>query len=71
MVAALVVFLATDEAASINGCTFWAGGGDIGIFSRREVRSSIYKDGTWTLEELADIMPKSLAKGLVNPAPPE
>ena len=71
MVAALVVFLATDEAANINGCTFWAGGGDIGIFRDREVRSSIYKDGTWTLDELTDIMPRSLAKGLVNPAPPE
>lgn len=71
MVAPMVVFLATDEAAYINGRTFLVGGGDIGIFREREVRSSIHKDGTWTVDELLNIIPKSLAKGLVNQAPPQ
>ena len=71
MIAPLVVYLATDEAANINGCNFWVAGGEIGIFHDREVRNSIYKDNFWTLDELVDIIPKSLAKGLVNPAPPE
>ena len=71
MVAPLVVFLATDEAANINGCTFRVIGGEIGIYSEPMIRSSVYKDGTWTLDELISIIPKSLAKGLVNPALPE
>ena len=71
MVAPLVVYLASDEAASINGRTFWIIGGEIGLYSEPEVVRSIYKDGAWTLDELVDIMPKSLSKGLVNPAPPQ
>jgi NAD(P)-dependent dehydrogenase (short-subunit alcohol dehydrogenase family) len=69
MVAPMVVFLATDEAGDINGCTFSVSGGEIGIFREREVTSSIYKDGTWTLDELIDVVPRSLTKGLANPAP--
>ena len=71
MIAPLVVYLATDEAANINGCNFWVAGGEIGIFRDREMRNCIYKDDIWTLGELVNIMPKSLAKGLINPAPPE
>lgn len=71
MVAPLVVYLCTDEAANINGCTFWVGGGEIGIYSEPEVKSRIYKDGIWTLEELINIVPRTLARGLVNPAPPQ
>jgi len=71
MIAPLVVYLATDEAANINGCTFWVVGNEIGIFREREIRCRIFKDDIWTLDELIDIMPKSLAKGLINPAPQE
>jgi len=71
MIAPLVVYLATDEAANINGYTFWVGGGRIGIYSEPEVRSSIIKDGIWTVSELIDIMPRTLARGLVNPASPQ
>ena len=70
MVSPLILYLATDEAADINGCNFWVAGAEIGIFRDREVRSSIYKDGTWTLDELVNIIPRSIAKGLVNPSPP-
>lgn len=71
MIAPLVVYLATDEAANINGYTFWVGGGRIGIYSEPEVRSSIIKEGIWTVSELIDIMPRTLARGLVNPASPQ
>jgi 3-oxoacyl-[acyl-carrier protein] reductase len=71
MIAPLVVYLATDEAANINGYTFWVGGGRIGIYSEPEVRSSIIKDGIWTVSELIDIMPRTLTRGLVNPASPQ
>lgn len=52
-----------------NGCTFWVGDGRIGIYSEPEIRASIIKDGTWSLEELVDVMPRTLARGLVNPSP--
>ena len=71
MIAPLVVYLSTDEAANINGCTFWVGGGRIGIYSEPEVRSWINKDGMWTLDELVKIVPVTLARGLVNPYPPQ
>ena len=71
MVAPLIVYLATDEAANINGCTFSVSGGEIGIFRERDIRGMIYKDGIWTLDELIAIMPHSISKELINPAPVE
>jgi len=61
MVSPMVVYLATDEAANINGRTFSVGGSEIGVFREREVSSSIYKDGIWTLDELISLVPKRLA----------
>ena len=69
MLAPMVVYLSTDEAANVNGCTFSVSGGEIGIFRERYVHSRIYKDGVWTQDQLSDIMPKSITRGLVNPAP--
>jgi len=71
MIAPLVVYLATDQAASVNGCTFFVGGGVIGIYTEPEVKAQIEKAGVWTLGELLDIMPKKITKGLVNPASPK
>jgi NAD(P)-dependent dehydrogenase (short-subunit alcohol dehydrogenase family) len=71
MIAPLVVYLATNEAANINGCNFFVGGGVIGIYSEPQVTAQIEKPGVWTLDELLDIMPKKVTKGLVNPAPPK
>ncbi len=65
-----VVYLATDEAASINGCTFLISGDQIALYSEPVVAKTIYKDGTWTLDELSAIVPSTLAAGLVNPAGP-
>jgi 3-oxoacyl-[acyl-carrier protein] reductase len=67
-IAPLVVYLATDAAASINGKTFFVGGGEIGLYSEPAVVSSIFKDGFWGVKELVDLMPKSLTKGFW-PAP--
>jgi len=70
MVAPLVVYLATDEAAYINGRIFWVAGGELGVFRQREISNKIYKDGIWALDELIDIVPKSLLKDeLIDIAP--
>jgi len=66
-----VVFLCTDEAANINGCTFDVHGGDIGLYSEPAIIKSIHKDGIWTVDELCKLIPKTLATGLVNPSPPK
>ena len=71
MVAPVVVYLATDETSNINGCTFLVGGGQIGIYTEPEVKAQIEKAGVWTLDELMDIMPKQVTKGIINPAPPK
>ncbi len=67
----LVVFLCTDEAADINGCTFSVGGGEIHLYSEPQYWRSIYKEGIWDVDELCQLMPRTLAVGLVNPSPPQ
>ena len=67
-IAPLVVYLATDAAANINGKTFFVGGGEIGLYSEPAITASIFKDGFWGVKELVDLMPKSLTKGFW-PAP--
>ena len=69
-VAPIVVFLATDAAANINGCVFGAKGGQIALISHPAPVKSIFKEGRWTLDELLNIVPDTLAADLVNPAPP-
>jgi NAD(P)-dependent dehydrogenase (short-subunit alcohol dehydrogenase family) len=69
-VAPIVAYLATDQAAHINGRVFYASGGNLSLFSNPEPMRTLYKDGRWTLDELMRLMPRSLAQGLVNPAPP-
>jgi len=67
----LVVFLCTDEAANINGYTFDVHGGEIGLYSEPIQVRSILKEGIWTVDELCEIVPTTLAAGLVNPSPPQ
>jgi NAD(P)-dependent dehydrogenase (short-subunit alcohol dehydrogenase family) len=68
-VAPIVAYLATEQAAHINGRVFYASGGNLSLFSNPAPEKTLYKDGRWTLDELMRLMPRSLAQGLVNPAP--
>jgi len=70
-VAPLVVYLCTDQAANINGCTLKVMGGEVGIYPEPETIRNIYKEGTWTVGELMRVMPMTIEAGLVNPAPPK
>jgi hypothetical protein len=76
-VSPFVVFLCTEEAAkaNINGRTFLVVGGKIALYTEPELINTITKDwqknGPWTLDELVARVPKEVAKGLVNPAPPK
>jgi NAD(P)-dependent dehydrogenase (short-subunit alcohol dehydrogenase family) len=68
--APLLVYLASDEAANINGCTFWVLGNRIHLYSDPVPVKTIYKAERFTVDDLRALMPKSLAADLVNPAPP-
>jgi len=70
-IAPFVVYLATDEAAGINGRTFLLTAGQVSLYTEPVPEKTIYKDGMWTVDELAAVIPATLAAGLVNPAPPQ
>jgi len=70
-IAPIVVYLATDAAANINGQTFGSSGGTISLYQNPVPMKSIHKEGRWTLDELDGVMPGTLSAGLVNPSPPQ
>ncbi len=70
-VAPMVVFLASDYATNVNGQFFLCSGGSVSLLSQPRPVKTIHKsEGRWTLDELEELVPLTLAEGLVNPAPP-
>jgi NAD(P)-dependent dehydrogenase (short-subunit alcohol dehydrogenase family) len=66
-IAPLVVYLASEQSGNINGRIFEVWNGHVGIFVEPPpVQEVIKKQGSFTPEELAKIIPQTLAKGL-NP----
>ena len=70
-IAPLVVWLASDESADINGRTFHVETGRIALYSEPVRERIMVKTGGFTIDELFNAMPTTLAAGLVNPAPPQ
>jgi len=70
-VAPFVAYLASDQAASINGQTFLVYGGAITKLSLPRRVRTIFKQGRWDMEELRELAPQHLTQGLVNPSPPQ
>jgi NAD(P)-dependent dehydrogenase (short-subunit alcohol dehydrogenase family) len=69
-VAPMAAFLVSDFAAHVNGQFFLCAGASISLLSQPRPVNTIHKDGRWTLDELDEIVPVTLAEGLANPAPP-
>jgi 3-oxoacyl-[acyl-carrier protein] reductase len=69
-VAPMVAFLASDFAAGVNGQFFLCAGSSISLIALPRAEKTIYKEGRWTLDELDELVPVTLAEGLANPAPP-
>ena len=65
------VYLCTEAGGSITGQVIATGGWPMSLYSPRHVVKSIHKNGRWTLDELDDLIPISLAAGLVNPVSPQ
>jgi NAD(P)-dependent dehydrogenase (short-subunit alcohol dehydrogenase family) len=59
---AAVLYLASDEAAGINGQVIGASRGRVALYSRPTEIRGIYKDGVWTLDELTEVMPSTIAR---------
>jgi NAD(P)-dependent dehydrogenase (short-subunit alcohol dehydrogenase family) len=70
-VAPMVAFLASDYAANVNGHFFLCAGTSYSLLSQPRAEKTIYKEGRWTLDELDELVPATLAEGLKNPAPPK
>lgn len=69
-VAGLVVYLASEKAANVNGCCFEVWHGHIGIYvDPPPVEQVLWKDGRWTVEELMETMPATLTKNKVHDLP--
>ena len=68
-IAPMVAWLASDEAAHVNGHVFHVTEGLISRLNEPEPVKSINKDGQWTVEELVRVMPVTLGYELLNPAP--
>jgi len=63
-VAVLVIFLASEPADHVNGCVFEVYNGHVGMFEEPPpVKQVLWKDGHFTAEELANIIPQTLTKG--------
>ena len=70
-IAPLVVWLASDDAANVNGRTFFVQTGTVAIYSEPVQEKALVKVGGWTIDELFQFMPTTVAAGVVNPSPPQ
>ena len=63
-VSPMVVYLSTDEAYNINGCVFFVEQGIVGLYPEPTLVKTIFKDSRWTVDELTDLIPRTLAAGI-------
>ncbi len=70
-IAPFACYLASEEAAHINGQAFRVERGMIGIYNDPELRATLSypEDKVPTFEELASLVPRSLLQNYTNPAP--
>jgi len=69
-IAPLVVWLASDDAANVNGRTFFVERGRVGLYSEPVLEKQLVKPGGWTIDELFMFMPATMTRD-VNPDPPQ
>ena len=68
-VAPFVTWLASDEAAHVNGHIFHITEGLVSLMNEPEAVKTIHKESKWTVEELAKVFPATIGVELFNPAP--
>jgi NAD(P)-dependent dehydrogenase (short-subunit alcohol dehydrogenase family) len=70
-IAPFVCYLASDMAGNVNGQTFLVYGGNITLLSLPRRVRTIFKNGQWDLDELKEMVPANITRGLPNPSPPQ
>lgn len=70
-IAPLVVYLASEGAANVNGNTFYASGGEISLLHEPMPWRTLFKKGMWEASDLARLVPGQLLRDVRNPAPAE
>lgn len=68
-VAALVAYLASDEAQYVNGQVIGVGGDRISLWSRPQIVASAFESGPWTVEALQRRFRATIGKDLSNNPP--
>jgi NAD(P)-dependent dehydrogenase (short-subunit alcohol dehydrogenase family) len=68
-IAPMVAYLASDEAWNVNGQQFLVYAGVVAVLHHPVPWKTLFKEGTWTLDELSAQVP-SLLEGTRNPSPP-
>ena len=63
-VAPIVAYLASDAAAGVTGHLFAAYGYNIGLIAQPKIVKTLRADHRWTVEELADVVPRAFADEL-------
>ncbi|HYA36088.1 MAG TPA: SDR family NAD(P)-dependent oxidoreductase [Candidatus Binataceae bacterium] len=66
-VAPIVIFLATDDAANVTGQCFGASGYRISRYTHLVPDKTIYNNGPWTVEKVAEIFKNTLGQDLIPP----
>ncbi|MSQ26489.1 MAG: SDR family oxidoreductase [Dehalococcoidia bacterium] len=69
-IAPFVAFLASDEAANVNGQMFHVQGGEITLLNNPYLLRTMQKAGRWTAQEIHEIGSRTIFMDLRNPAPP-
>jgi NAD(P)-dependent dehydrogenase (short-subunit alcohol dehydrogenase family) len=69
-IAPMVAYLASEDAWNVNGKVFYVSGGSISLAAEEDMGRIITKNGLWTVDELAAVLPATLMQGITNPAPP-
>jgi len=63
-IAPFIVYLCTDPASNISGRTFDVAGTMVALYSEPTFEKTIFSKQRWTVEELLNIVPRTLGAGL-------
>jgi NAD(P)-dependent dehydrogenase (short-subunit alcohol dehydrogenase family) len=71
LIAPMVVYLCTEDAANVNGRTFLVGGDTVALYTEPSWERTIIREGGWTVDALANVFPRAIGSVIKNPSPPQ
>jgi len=68
----LCTWVASDEAANVNGQMIFSWGRELTLYSQSAKAKSMFTRAEhWTVDDISEMFPRTLGEGLINPAPPQ